>query len=306
MKVVVAGATGVIGRPLVAELVRCGHTVVVLSRRAEAEVPGAQVVAWQPPHGGPWERELVGADAVVNLAGAPVAAAPWTAAEKARILGSRVEATRAIVTALGRADPRPATLVNASAIGYYGDRGAERLTEVSAPGSGFLARVCVAWEAEARRAEALGVRVVLARTGVVLAREGGALPALVLPFRFFLGGPLGDPGLWLAWIHLADEVGMLTWALDEARLSGPVNLVAPHPVRLDEFTAAIGRVLGRPSWLPVPAFALRTILGERYEALFASLRVYPAVAERLGYSFRFPDLEPALRDLLGPAGSRVG
>lgn len=301
MHVVVSGATGLIGRALVADLLASQQQVTLLTRKPAFEPPAdaaVRVVGWQPPHLGDWASVVDGADAVVNLAGSPVVATRWTAAEKTRILQSRLDSTRAIVDAIGAATRRPAVLVNASAIGFYGSRGDDRIDELTPRGSGFLADVCVAWEAEARRAEAFGVRVALARTGVVLAREGGAVAAMAAPFRWFVGGTPGDPNVWLPWIHLVDEVGLLRLCLENEAVTGPINLTAPEPVQMKTLAAAVARALNRPNWAPVPPWALRLILGERFEGLFASLRVEPRLAERLGYRFHYRNLDDALRDTL--------
>ncbi len=298
MRVLVTGATGLVGRALSASLVADGHEVVALSRSdAPAGLPpGTRAVKGDPAVVGPWLEELGRCDACVNLAGEPVAAGRWTAERRRRIRDSRVDATRNLAAAIARGGPT--VLVNGSAIGYYGPRGDEVLDESSGPGDDFLARVAVDWEAAARPAERRA-RVVLVRTGIVLAREGGALPRLVLPFRLLAGGPIGDGAFWQSWIHLADEVGILRLALEDARASGPMNATAPDPARNRDLARAIGRVLRRPSGLPTPAFAVRAALGEMAEVVLASQRVVPSRALALGYRFRFPLLEPALRDLLG-------
>ena len=291
MRVAVSGASGLLGRALTAALRRRGDEVVVLGRRSAD-------LAWDPNLGPPPGPAVEGLDAFVHLAGEPVAARRWSAEQKRRIRDSRVLGTRHAVEGLraaGRA--RPATFICASAIGYYGDRGDELLDERSPPGDDFLASVCVDWEAEARRSEELGVRVVNLRTGVVLARQGGALPLLARPFRFFVGGPLGDGRHWVAWIHLDDEVGLMLHALDSTAVRGPINLVAPSPVRNRVFAHALGRVLARPALFPAPRLALSLVLGQRVEVVLASQRARPSVAEATGYRFRFAELETALRDL---------
>jgi uncharacterized protein (TIGR01777 family) len=301
MKVTITGATGLIGRALAARLIARGDQVVALGRdvgRVAARLPGARALAWEVGAGPPPAEALEGSDAVVHLAGEPVADHRWSDAQKRRIRDSRVLGTRSLVAGLAAAGARPRALVSGSAIGYYGDRGDEPLDEQSSPGRDFLAGVVSAWEAEASAAERLGMRVVLARSGIVLAREGGALPRLALPFRLFAGGRLGDGRQWMSWIHLEDEVGLLLHALDRDALSGPVNLVAPAAARNAEMARAIGRALGRPALVPAPTLALRLALGERVEVLLASQRVRPAAAEAAGYSFRFAALQPALNDLL--------
>ncbi|MDI3317929.1 MAG: TIGR01777 family oxidoreductase [Bacillota bacterium] len=326
MRVVITGGTGLIGRALCESLAGDGHEVTVLSRRPDAErkrrlPPGCRLLPWpalpaaertllpgpRPGESDGWRRALEEAEAVVHLAGESIAGGRWNQARKERIRGSRVASTRALVEALAAAERRPGVLVSASAVGYYGPRGDEEVTEESPPGSDFLARVCVAWEREAEVAEGLGLRVVLLRTGLLLAAQGGALPELVRPFRLWVGGPLGTGRQWVPWIHLADEVGLIRWALEEERLRGPLNATAPEPVRQRELARQLGRVLARPSWLPAPAPLLRLALGEMAEALLlGGQRALPARALALGYRFRFPRLEPALRDLLGPRRGRDG
>ena len=273
------GAGGLIGSALRAALEADGDGVVPLPRR-------------------PSSAQLEGLDAVVHLAGEPVADKRWSEAQKREIRESRMMGTRALVEALGELDTKPRVLVSGSAIGYYGDRGDELLDEGSAPGDDFLANVCKDWEAEGQRAEALGMRVVRVRTGIVLAREGGALPKLALPFRLFAGGPLGSGRQWMSWIHLDDEVGLIRHALKNEGVRGAVNLVSPNPVPNAAMAREIGRALGRPSLVPTPRFALKLALGERVEVLVASQRVVPRAAQETGYQFRYPELAPALRDLL--------
>lgn len=304
MRVVVTGGTGFIGATLVSALLRDGHAVAVLTRRPAAVPPGAEAVAWDARSAGAWRRALAGADAVVNLAGESIAARRWTPAQRQRILESRVAATRALVEALAGASPRPRVLVSGSAVGYYGPRGDEEVTEADPPGDDFLARVCVAWEAEARRAEGFGVRVALLRTGVVLGRGGGVLPRFLLPFRLFVGGPLGHGRQWLPWIHLDDLVRLIRFLLEHDDAVGPFNGTAPRPVRQEEFCRTLARVLRRPCWLRVPAPLLRLTLGELADALILSgQRAVPARASQLGFRFHHPELEGALRHLLGRGGS---
>ncbi len=296
MKVFVTGGTGLIGRALCAALVERGDQVTALTRQAGADLPrGARPVVGDPAVAGPWTEALGQADAVVHLAGEPVAAGRWTPERKARIASSRLDSTRLVAAALAAGGPR--LLVQGSAVGFYGDRGDELLDESAAPGQGFLADLSVRWEAAAAPAAARA-RVVLVRTGIVLARQGGALPQLARPFRLFAGGPLGDGTAWQPWIHLTDQVGLLLLALDDPRASGPLNAVAPGSVRQAELARTLARVLHRPNLFPVPGAALRLVVGEMAEVLLASQRVAPAKAAALGYRFRFPALEPALKDLL--------
>ncbi len=296
MHVFVTGATGLIGRSLCRALLQRGDSVTALSRRPGVALPsGVRLVAGDPAIAGPWTEALAGADAVVHLAGEPVAGGRWTAERKGRIVASRLDSTRLVAGAFGAGGPR--VLVQGSAVGFYGDRGDEPLDEAAASGRGFLADLSAAWEAAAAPAAARA-RLVLVRTGLVLARDGGALPALARPFRLFAGGPLGDGQAWQPWIHLDDELGLLLLALDDPRAIGPINAVAPAPVRQAELARTLARVLRRPNLLPVPAAALRLAVGEMAEVLLASQRVVPARAQALGYRFKFPELEPALRDLL--------
>ena len=297
MKVFVTGATGLIGRALCEALLERGDEVLALTRQPAAALPhGARPVVGDPAVAGPWTEALGQADAVVHLAGEPVAGGRWTAGRKARIAASRLDSTRLVAAAIAAGGPR--LLVQGSAVGIYGDRGGELLDERAAPGRGFLADLAVRWEAAAAPAEARA-RVVLVRTGIVLARQGGALEKLALPFRLFAGGPLGDGRAWQPWIHLADQVGLLLLALDDRRASGPLNAVAPGSVQQAELARTLARVLHRPNLFPVPGLALRLAVGELAEVLLASQRVVPAKAEALGYRFRFGELGPALEDLLG-------
>jgi uncharacterized protein (TIGR01777 family) len=255
-------------------------------------------VAWNPATG-----ELggagVGADAVVNLAGASIADGRWTAERKALLRASRIDTTRALVGALVKMNARPSVLVSASAIGYYGDRGGETLTEESKPGSEFLAGLAQEWEAEALKAEALGIRVVLARFGIILAREGGALPKMMLAFKIGAGGKLGSGQQWMSWVTLEDVVGTLRFAIENNSARGPINIVSPQPLQNAEFTKVLARAMHRPALFPAPAFALRLALGEMADALLlSSQRVLPQVLEKLGYRFLQSDLSAALKSLV--------
>jgi len=247
---------------------------------------------------GNWIASIGSADGIVNLAGAPVTDRRWTAEEKTRILRSRVDATNTLVGAMRQVAKPPRVLVNASAIGYYGSRADEVLTEDTGAGNDFLAGVVVKWEASARGAEQLGVRVALIRTGIVLGKGGGALPRLLLPFKLFVGGTMGPPGQWVSWIHLEDEIGLIVMALDSPAAAGPVNATAPNPVTMRDFSRAMGRALHRPTWAPGIPAAMRLALGERAEVVFASLRVMPERALQLGYQFRHAEIEEALQSLL--------
>jgi hypothetical protein len=308
MRIVIAGGSGFLGRPLAESLGAAGHEVLVLSRHAPPAAgpglvwdgtPGVRTAAWtggDDPAG--WGHAVDGAHAVVNLAGESIAARRWSDEHKARMRSSRLDSTRGIGRAIAAAHRPPSVLVSSSATGYYGSRGDTRLVEQSAPGDDFLARLCVEWEAAAREAGGSATRVVLVRTGVVLARDGGALAKMLLPFRLFAGGPMGSGGQYMSWIHRRDWLALVTWLLGSAE-DGPFNATAPEPVTNADFSRELGRALGRPSWLPAPAFALKTLLGEMADSLLLSgQRVIPQRALEGGFSFAFPSLELALADIL--------
>lgn len=301
MKVLVTGSAGLVGTALVETLARDGHTVCRLVRPQSNAAGGTKEgfdVAWNPATG-ELGGAAVGADAVVNLAGAPITEGRWTAERKELLRKSRVETTSALVKALAKMNARPRVLVSASAIGYYGDRGDEVLTEESEGGSGFLAGIAKEWEAEALKAEALGIRVVLARIGIVLAKEGGALPKMMLPFKIGVGGRMGSGRQWMSWVTLADTVGSLRFAIENSAVRGAVNIVAPQPMRNAEFTLVLAKTMRRPALFPAPAFALRLALGEMADALLlASQRVAPKKLEKLGYRFLHSELIGALVTLL--------
>ncbi len=287
----IAGGSGLLGRHLVTRLQLDGHSVSVLTRRPRR--PGD--VAWNPDAArDPWARSIGSADAVINLAGESIAGGRWTDARKAALRDSRIRTTRALAEAILASTQRPLAFLSGSAIGIYGPHGDEPVTEETPPGSDFLARLAVAWEHEAMTA-AEATRVVLLRTGVVLAREGGALPQMALPFRVFAGGPVGSGRQQVSWIHVDDWVNMVRWALDASSVSGPLNLTAPEPVSNAELARAIGRVLGRPAFVPAPAFAVRLALGEMAAVVLNGQRVLPAKATARGFAFRYPEVEAALR-----------
>ncbi|MBC8159703.1 MAG: TIGR01777 family protein [Roseiflexaceae bacterium] len=301
-RIVVTGATGLIGRGLCAALIGRGDQVVVFSRNpgaARDKVAGAaEYVAWDAAEDGAWASALDGADAVVNLGASSLFEQRWTDAFKREIRDSRVIGTRGIVGAIGRATRKPAVLVNASAVGIYGNRVHERLDESSSLGHDFLANVCREWEAEATKAAPLGTRVVLLRTGIVLDPGEGALKQLMLPFQFGIGGPVLPGTQWISWIHRADEVDLILQSLDDPGISGPLNATAPNPQTNAQFSRVLGVAMGRPSWIPVPGFAVRAVIGGASETVTNGQYVLPAKALAHGYRFRFENSEAALRDLL--------
>jgi uncharacterized protein (TIGR01777 family) len=298
VNITISGASGFIGRRLLKVLSGAGHNLRVLSRHSGTNLPnGVRLFVWDPAKGSPPQESLEDADAVIQLAGEPVAQR-WSPEVKRRIRESRVEGTGRLVEALAALQRRPEVLVCASAVGYYGSRGDELLDESAPPGSGFLPEVCVAWEKEARAAAALGMRVALIRIGVVLDPRGGALARMLPPFRWGVGGRLGSGRQWMSWIHLADLVELFRFTMEKP-ISGVLNGVAPFPVPNREFTQELARAVHRPAWFPVPQFALKTLFGEMAEVLLASQRVTPRAAESAGFRFQFPQLGPALDDLVG-------
>ncbi len=301
MKILVTGSSGLVGTALGRAMARAGHTVCRLVR---PQTPGGDrakegfAVAWNPATG-----ELggagVGADAVLNLAGASIADGRWTARRKALLRSSRIDTTRALVGALAKMNARPSVLVSASAIGFYGDRGDETLTEENKPGTDFLAALAKEWETEALKAEALGIRVVLARFGIILAREGGALAKMLTPFKLGAGGRLGSGKQWMSWVTLEDVVAILRFAIENATARGAINVVSPQPLQNLEFTKILAKAVHRPAFFPAPALALRLALGEMADALLlSSQRVLPQALEKLGYRFMRSDLPSALNELV--------
>jgi uncharacterized protein (TIGR01777 family) len=300
MRALVTGGTGFVGRRLLAKL----ESPVVLSRdaaKAQKKLAqlGARSVAWNPQAGPPLAAAFEGIDTIFHLAGDPVAEGRWTAKKKAQIMDSRLIGTRNLVAALRGLPQKPKVLVSASAVGYYGSRGDEELDEQSQPGGDFLAEVCIGWEHEAAAARQLGIRVVPIRVGIVLGEKGGALAKMLMPFYLGLGSPLGSGNQYMPWVHIDDLVELMLFAARENNVKGPLNGVAPNPVTNREFTKSLGRVLGRPTFMPaVPGFALKMLIGEFGQVLLASQRVFPRAASAAGFAFKFRDLEPALRDVL--------
>jgi uncharacterized protein (TIGR01777 family) len=305
MRVFVTGGTGLIGTRLVKRLQERGDSVVLLTRRAASlgdRLAGCTVIEGDPMVAGPWMDAITDCDAVVNLAGENIFGKRWNDDYKRLLMDSRVKTTENVVAALTRRPHTDAgaakTLVNASAVGYYGPHGDEELDEDSPPGDDLLARICVAWEKSALTAVVAGVRVVLLRIGVVLAREGGALATMMTPFKLGMGGPVGSGKQWLPWVHRADVVGLALFALDNAAAHGPINVTSPNPATNREFSKALGRALHRPAFMPVPGFAMHLRFGGVAEVILEGQRVLPKQALRLGYQFQFPDLDAALADIL--------
>lgn len=301
MRVLISGVTGFIGSRLAADLSQTGHQIWGLSRDPDAarkKVPVlSDAFAWNPVAQQPPGNALADVDAVVHLAGEPVNGR-WTAKKKQRIRDSRVLGTRNLVKAMEASGPPP-VLVSGSAIGYYGDRGDAELTDDAGPGDDFLAETCQQWEAEARKAEELGVRVVIVRTGIVLGDDGGALEAMLPPFKMGVGGPLGSGKQWWSWIHRDDLVGIMQSAVEDDSMRGVYNGTAPNPMQQKEFGKVLGKVLRRPAFMPAPAFALKLVLGGFSTELLSSKRVLPRRLEEGGFAFRHPQLETALRAALG-------
>jgi len=302
MKILITGSTGLVGTAVTQDLQHAGHTVCRLVRPGTSPSTSQGFdVNWNPATG-ELGGAAVGADAVVNLAGAPIAEKRWTPQRKQLLRSSRVDTTRALVQALAKMSARPRVLISSSATGIYGNRGDETLTEASEPGTGFLSGIAKEWESEALKAEALGIRVVRARFGVILSKQGGALPQMMRPFQFFIGGEIGPGTQWLSWISLDDTVAILRLALENASVTGPLNIVSPQPVTDSQFTKILAAALHRPALFSAPAFALRLVLGEMADALLlSSQRVQPAQLQKLNYPFLHPDLKSALKAALASA-----
>lgn len=305
MKILISGASGLVGRALESSLKASGDDVFCLVR--DRSKVSDRAIFWDPNNGLVDIASLEGFDAVVHLAGENIAAGRWTDEQKKHILNSRLQGTKTLVNALTRLKQPPKVFVSASAVGYYGDRGDEICTEESSSGTGFLADVCRQWEAAAKPAEEIGIRTVFLRTGIVLSPNGGALAKMLPPFKLGLGGKLGSGQQYMSWIALDDLVGAIIFAIENDRVSGPINGVAPHAVTNAEFTTTLGTVLNRPTIFPVPAFVLKLLLGEEManEVLLGGAHVEPKQLESLGYSFKYPELEPALKNLLGSEGANM-
>ena len=302
MRIIITGGTGLLGRPLSAALANEGHDVTVLSRqpgKVKDMPPTVKLAEWDGETSQGWGQLVDGADAIINFAGAGIGDGRWSDERKQQIRQSRIKAGKAVMEAIAAATARPKVLLQASAVGYYGVQNGDKVvTEAASPGSDFLAKVCFDWEASTAAVKKLGVRRPVLRTGIVLANEGGAFPKLLLPFKMFAGGPLGNGKQWLPWIHIADHVSAVQFLLQTEAADGPFNLVAPNPVTNAEMAKAIGEVMGRPAFVPAPAFALRTALGEMSALVLAGRKVVPTKLQALGFSYKYETLLPALRNLL--------
>jgi uncharacterized protein (TIGR01777 family) len=309
MKLVVAGGSGFLGSPLCESWAEDGHDVRMLTRQLRpgesrhdsgTGVPGITRVGWQPDGtAGQTTAAIDGAAAIVNLAGESIASGRWTAARKQALRDSRILSTRTLAAAIKASTNPPRTFISGSAIGYYGAHDSAPLTESAPPGTDFLAKLCVDWEAEAQRAAGPSVRVVLLRAGIVLERGGGALAKMMVPFRFFAGGTMGSGRQYVSWIHRIDWMEMVRWLVETPEIAGAVNATAPHPVTNTEFARALGRALHRPALVPAPAFALRIVLGELADSIVTGQRVLPSRALSAGFHFRYPEIDIAFRGMFG-------
>ena len=304
MNIVIVGGTGFIGRNIAPFLAAKGHVVTILTRnqRAAAVVgDDAHVQEWDPSNWRTLEKPFHGQDAVINLAGASIAERRWTSARKDVLRASRIETTRTIVTALSRLSTpvRPKIFISSSGVGFYGLEAANGVDEMQEPGKGFLADLCVEWEREAFRATDYGIRTVCLRISMVLGKDGGALQKMLLPFKLFLGGPIGKGTQPMSWIHVEDLGRLVVAILEQPSCKGAINAASPHPVTMKEFCRRLGRALGRPSWLPVPALALTIGLGEMSTLMTHGQLVHPRMAQKLGFSYKYPNLESAFSAILG-------
>lgn len=305
MKVAITGATGFVGSRLVERLQADGHQVVVLSRNPATATqvfpasafPQVAVVAYTPTESGDWQQAIAGCDAVVNLAGEPLAEQRWTPAHKQRVLESRQLGTQKLVEAIAQANPKPQVLVSASAIGYYGTSETATFDETSAPGQDFLADVCKQWEAAAAPVQDSGVRLVILRIGIVLGM-GGAISKMLPPFKLFAGGPIGTGRQWFSWIHREDLVSLILRAISDSSLSGTFNATAPNPVRMADFCQQLGIALNRPSWLPVPAMALEVLLGDGAQVVLEGQEVRPKRTLETGFQYQYPEVKAAIAQVV--------
>lgn len=302
MKIAIAGATGFVGSRLVAQLQAQGHQVIILTRspqQASNRFGQAQIVGYNPLKSGEWQQSISGCDAVINLAGEPIAEKRWTPAQKRSILDSRQLGTQKIVEAIDLATIKPQVLINASAIGYYGTSETSKFDETSPAGTDFLAEVCTAWETAAQSVTANGTRVVILRLGIVLGENGGALGKMLAPFSAFVGGPIGSGNQWFSWIHRDDVVKLIIAALNDTKMQGVYNATAPNPITMTEFAQTLGTVMNRPSWLPVPNFVLEAMLGEGAIVVLQGQQVVPTRTLAQGFDFQYSTIEPALTAIVG-------
>jgi uncharacterized protein len=308
MKVAITGATGFVGSRLVERLQAEKHQVLVLTRNVDRakqtfptlKFPDVEVLGYTPLASGEWQGLISGCDGVVNLAGEPIAESRWTPERKQAIMDSRKVGTEKIVEAIAQANPKPSVLINSSAIGYYGTSETDTFEENSPAGDDFLAQVCQAWEAAAQEVKASGTRLVILRTGIVLGM-GGAIAKMLPPFQLFAGGPIGSGRQWFSWIHREDMVNLILKALTDPNLEGVLNATAPIPVRMAEFCSTLGEVMNRPSWLPVPDFALELLLGDASKVVLEGQRVLPKRTQSQGFTYQYPTVKPALQEILGKA-----
>ncbi|PNW55069.1 UNVERIFIED_CONTAM: TIGR01777 family protein [Euhalothece sp. KZN 001] len=303
MKIAITGGTGFVGTRLIQKLSNSEHNLVVFTRDKRERTfpkkafPNVEIVEYNPLQAGSWQNEIANSDAIVNLAGAGIADQPWTPERKQEILDSRLETTKYIVEAIKQADTKPQVLVNASAVGYYGTSETATFDETSGVGNDFLASVCQKWEATAKEIENTETRLVILRFGIVLG-EGGALGKMLTPFRLFAGGPLGTGEQWFSWIHLDDLVNLIQETINSAAYQGVYNATAPNPVRMSELCETLGEVMQRPSWLPVPEFALKLLLGEAAQAVLEGQNVIPKRTQEQGFTYQYPTLKPALANIV--------
>ena len=306
MKIAVIGATGFVGSRLVDRLTAEGHQVVIFTRSApkaeqvlpKSAYPSLEIVTYNPLESGAWQDQISGCDGVVNLAGEAIAESRWTPERKQLLMNSRKITTQKLVEAIAKANPRPTVLVNASAIGFYGTSETATFDETSPAGGDFLAEICQAWEAEASKVKESGVRLVILRLGIVLGM-GGALGKMLTPFKMFAGGPIGSGNQWFSWIHREDLVSLILRALTRSQMEGVFNATAPNPVRMAEMTTALGQVMNRPSWLPVPSFALEAMLGDGAKVVLEGQEVLPKHTLSDGFDYQYPTIKPALEEILG-------
>ncbi len=304
MKIAIAGGTGFVGTHLIKKLSQAEHKLVVFTRNKQRgekvfpkqAFPNVEIIQYNPLKGGSWQKEIASAEAVVNLAGAGIADEPWTPQRKQEILDSRIETTKYIVEAIQQAQTKPNVLVNASAVGYYGTSETATFNETSSAGDDFLASVCKQWEASAQEVETT-TRLVILRLGIVLG-EGGALGKMLTPFRLFAGGPIGTGQQWFSWIHIDDLVNLIQAAMTSDQYQGIYNATAPNPVKMSEFCEKLGEVMNRPSWLPVPEFALKLLLGEAAQAVLEGQKALPKRTQEQGFTYQYSTVKPALADLL--------